>query len=263
VVWRGLLPRSLAAFAVALAVAAPASAATQNTRYSLAGGCYGLRAAPSDRAVPGADRLRMQATTLGSYLLYRPDRTVLAMQDDGSIAPEEKATPDADWRVRYAGGNTFTLSPASRPGRLLRSGGATRFSFRPAAGCAVYPEAELNARGKPAKGKTSYGAVGGFIEGHMHWMTFEYIGGNFHCGRPWHRYGIPYALPDCSEIEGPRGSAAPVQNFLNFGNPGAALRPAADGHVGQREPGALRAPAAAAQLVRRDVDRSQGVPGHP
>ena len=45
----------------------------------------------------------------------------------------------------------------------------------------------------------------------MHWMTFEYIGGNFHCGRPWHRYGIPYALPDCAAIEGPAGhrGAAP------------------------------------------------------
>ena len=53
----------------------------------------------------------------------------------------------------------------------------------------------------------------------MHWMTFEYLGGNFHCGRPWHPYGIPYALPDCSSIEGPQGAAAPFQNFLNYGNP--------------------------------------------
>jgi hypothetical protein len=50
-------------------------------------------------------------------------------------------------------------------------------------------------------------------------MTFEYLGGNFHCGRPWHRYGIPAALPDCAEIEGPQGAAAPVQNFLNYGSP--------------------------------------------
>ena len=53
----------------------------------------------------------------------------------------------------------------------------------------------------------------------MHWMTFEYLGGNFHCGKPWDAYGIPFALPDCSSIEGPQGSAAPVQNFLNFGAP--------------------------------------------
>ncbi len=54
----------------------------------------------------------------------------------------------------------------------------------------------------------------------MHWMTYSYFGGEFHCGRPWHRYGIPYALPDCEGIEGPQGTAAPFQNFLNYGNPG-------------------------------------------
>jgi hypothetical protein len=89
----------------------------------------------------------------------------------------------------------------------------------PASGCAVYPEASLDATGRPAKGSTSFGQVGGLVEGHMHWMTFEYIGGRFHCGRPWHPYGIRYALPDCSSIEGPQGTASPVQNFLNYGSP--------------------------------------------
>jgi hypothetical protein len=207
--------RLAAAAALALAVAghATAAAAASPTRYTLANGCYSLQG-PSGQ-IAGADRLRMQATTLGSYLLYRPDRTFLAAQDDGSVAPATEPSPAADWRVREAGGGTFTLSPASAEGRPLTG------RFVPASGCAVYPEAELNATGTPRK-NVSYGKVGGLVEGHMHWMTFEYLGGNFHCGRPWHPYGIAYALPDCSSIEGPQGSAAPVQNFLNFGNPAAA-----------------------------------------
>jgi hypothetical protein len=107
----------------------------------------------------------------------------------------------------------FTLSPASDPARVL----AVRFV--PAQGCAVFPEAELNATGTPKPGEVPFGRVGGIVEGHMHWMTFEYLGGNFHCGRPWHPYGIESALPDCSTIEGPQGAAAPTQNFLNYGNP--------------------------------------------
>ncbi len=128
----------------------------------------------------------------------------------------------------------------------------------------------------------------------MHWMTYEYFGGDFHCGRPWHRYGIPYALPDCSSIEGPQGTAAPLQNALNYGNPGAAPRherlaeahrvereqpdlrghvlalgrarlaggPAADGDGRQREPRAVRAPGQrATQLVRRDGHRPPRVQG--
>lgn len=190
---------------------APAGAATAPTRYTLANGCYTLQT-PAGQAIPGADRLRMQATTLGSYLLYRADRTFLAAQSDGSVAPAPEPSPAADWRVEESGSGTFTLSPASPNGRPLTARAV------PASGCAVYPEADLNATGTP-RANVPWGKVGGLVEGHMHWMTFEYIGGNFHCGRPWHRYGIPYALPDCSSVEGPGGSASPVQNFLNFGNP--------------------------------------------
>lgn len=221
--WRWPAP-SLAALAVALfAFAGPAGAA--ETRYSLAGGCYALQAQPGG-TVAGAERVRMQATDLGSYLLYLPDRTFLAAQDDGSVAPAAEPSPSADWRVADAGGGTFTLSPQSAPdrglaydGSRLALGQAGRFTFAPAGGCPAYPEAELNARGTPARGATPFSAVSGLLEGHMHWMTFEYFGGEFHCGRPWHRYGIPYALPDCSSIEGPQGTAAPLQNALNYGNP--------------------------------------------
>jgi hypothetical protein len=99
------------------------------------------------------------------------------------------------------------------------AGAETRFSFSPTDGCAVFPEAELEASGTPSKGSTSYGEVSGVVDGHMHWMTFEYFGRNFHCGRPWSPYGIPSAFPDCSSIEGPQGLTATTQNFLNYGNP--------------------------------------------
>jgi microsomal dipeptidase-like Zn-dependent dipeptidase len=157
----------------------------------------------------------MQATTLARYLLYRPDRTFIAVQGDGSLAPAAAPSPAADFGVKETGDGTFTFTPQST-GKALFSAQIT-----PAGGCADYPEAELNATGTPATG-LSYGRVDGIVEGHMHWMTFEYLGGRFHCGRPWHPYGIAYALPDCSDIEGPQGSAAPVQNFLNFGNPAQA-----------------------------------------
>src|SRR5256885_2801717 len=155
----------------------------------------------------------MQATALGRSLLYRPDRTFLASQDDGSVQPAATPSPAADWRVDDTGGGTFSLAPVSG-GRPLPG-----VRFVPAQGCAVYPEAELDATGTPRPGATPYGRVGGLVEGHMHWMTYEYLGGKFHCGKPWDPYGIPYALPDCSSIEGPEGTAAPTQNFLNYGNP--------------------------------------------
>ena len=123
--------RLAAAAALALAVAGHASAASAAapTRYTLANGCYALQG-PSGQVIAGADRVRMQATTLGSYLLYRPDRTFLAAQGDGSVAPAPEPSPAADWRVREAGEGTFTpvagigggahADGAFRPGDRLR-----------------------------------------------------------------------------------------------------------------------------------------------
>ena len=194
--------------------ASPAEAAKKQTRYSLAHGCYALKA--NGKTIPGAGHVRMQATALGSYLLYRPDRTFLAAQD-GGVAPAADASPAADWTVkgkRRKGKRLFTLTPKSGAGPVLK-----KVRFSRARRCATYPEAALDASGKPAKGPTSFGRVAGLVEGHMHWMTYEFLGGKFHCGRPWHPYGIPYALPDCSSIEGQQGSSAPFQNFLNYGSP--------------------------------------------
>ncbi|MEA2404119.1 MAG: hypothetical protein QOE08_766 [Thermoleophilaceae bacterium] len=225
---RGSVLMVLALLALPLA----ADAAPPPTRYSLVHGCYAVSAA-NGASLTGAEHVRMQATTLGRYLLYRPDGTFMAAQGDGTVSPASDPSPAADWTVAPAGSGLFTLSPQSASGRVLSvsaggggsladpaaAGDAARIRFTPAAGCAAYPEASLDATGTPAKGDTSFGQVAGIVEGHMHWMTFEYLGGKFHCGRPWHPYGIKYALPDCSSDEGPQGTAAPLQNFLNYGAP--------------------------------------------
>ena len=39
----------------------------------------------------------------------------------------------------------------------------------------------------------------------MHWMAYDYFGGRFRCGRPWHAYGIAYALPGLRRHRGPAG----------------------------------------------------------
>ena len=180
----------------------PGAAHAAETRYSLQGGCWSLD------GLTGAEQVRMQATALGSYLLYRPDGTFVAA-DGIADAP----SPAADWRAVEAGQERFVLTPVS-------GGGPVTVRASRATGCADFPEAELNATGKPRR-SLPFGRAGGLVEGHMHWMTYLYFGGNFHCGSPWHRYGITEALPDCAEIEGPQGSAAPFQNFFNFGNPAA------------------------------------------
>src|SRR3954447_15632622 len=126
VIWVGL----------ALLAVAPASAGAADapTRYSLANGCYTVA------GVPGAERVRMQATGLGRYLLYRPDKTFVAAGGGTADAPG----PTTDWRVAEAPGGAFALTPMS-------GGSALTGRFTPAEGCATYPEAALDATGTPAK----------------------------------------------------------------------------------------------------------------
>ena len=53
--------------------------------------------------------------------------------------------------------------------------------------------------GRPHGGVTPYQEVRGYVDAHIHRMAFEFLGGDAHCGKPWDRFGAPYALVDCPD----------------------------------------------------------------
>ena len=185
------------------ALIAPSAHAAE-TRYSIVHGCF---------EVPGATGgpFRMQATTLAEYLLYSKDERFLAA--DGTLAAEPD--PQTEW-VAAERGDGIELTP--------KAGGQPRMLGPAAEGCAVYPEIELNVTGGPSRSR-SYEHVRGLAEGHMHWMAFEFLGGMAHCGRPWHKYGAPYALEDCADHTASGGCGAVLENVL-YGNPARCHDPA-------------------------------------
>ena len=66
--------------------------------------------------------------------------------------------------------------------------------------CATWPEVETNTTGAPEPASDNPAApVEGFFESHVHGMAFEFLGGEARCGRPWHPYGVEYAIGDCFE----------------------------------------------------------------
>ena len=207
--------RRIALLVCALALVVPASAQAEN-RYELVHGCYDLKAGGATVGGP----YRMQATELGMYLFYAKDRTFLTASGD-SVEHAAEPSADADWTVDESGGG-FTVKLGDRA--LTASGGKlavgtepTVFEFAKADGCPEYPEVETNVDGAPRTGSTSYDSVEGFAETHMHMMAFEFLGGSAHCGRPWHRYGAPYALVDCPDHQG-EGAAAVMEQAL-YGEP--------------------------------------------
>jgi microsomal dipeptidase-like Zn-dependent dipeptidase len=228
---------SLVVLAVVLAAVIPAAAqAASPTRYSLVHGCYTLRSPALGTTAGGP--YRMQATALGRYLLYDTARNVLAAGIGDAVGGVPKASESADWRVDAAGAGVFRLVLPAKGRALVASaaglrtapagdaGDRGRFSFVTASGCPQYPEVETNAKGTPPRGaRSSYSEVKGLLDAHMHLMAFEFLGGRAHCGRPWHPYGVQYALVDCPDHYPGKGGGAVLENFLSEGEP-----------VGQHDP---------------------------
>jgi hypothetical protein len=218
---RGRLSALVIVVVLALGLALPAPVAAQSdAAYALANGCFALRAAgggyvakaadgsyaATARSAAGAEPFRMQATRLGQFLLYGRERDFLSgAGGEARSAPSPDGT--ADWRIEGDAG-AFRLSLPDDGGRALhrdgdelvtREGRGDAFAFERAGGCAVYPEVELNATGDTARMPTPFGEVRGTVDGHMHMMAFEFLGGSAHCGRPWHPYGVEFALVDCPD----------------------------------------------------------------
>jgi hypothetical protein len=133
--------------------------------------------------------------------------------DDGQ--PENPGPLDPPIAGTLTAGKDGALSVAA--GKVATE--AAQFSLRLADGCAVFPEAQLNVSGPHATGSSPYDEVQGYFDGHLHGMAFEFLGGRARCGRPWHPYGITYALVDCPDHE-PGGRGAILEDVLSGGTPG-------------------------------------------
>ncbi|HEX5910118.1 MAG TPA: hypothetical protein VFY44_06460, partial [Thermoleophilaceae bacterium] len=195
--------------AVVLALAAlyPGTAQAAETRYSLANGCFAVRSADtgayvsrsgSTRSLADAEPFRLKAATLGKYLLYGTKGDYLTPRGRRTAFTRRPSVWTVDGSVRSQDG---------------------RFSFVRTGVCARFPEATAGAKGPAFKGATRLGEVSGTLDAHGHLTAYEFIGGKFHCGKPWSPLGIQDALPDCSRDRGPGGAGAPLQNLLDFGSP--------------------------------------------
>src|SRR5947209_4600870 len=188
---------------------APAArpAAPALTRYSLVHGCYSLRSPSGQAIASAAGPFRMQAAALGVYLLYGPRGDYLTAPGSSATSPSSAA----EWRVDGSARNGFQITN-------LGTGTRLPVAFVPATGCAVYPEAQVDASGTPFSGSSPESTVQGTVEGHAHVTAFELFGGDWHCGHPFNPFGAPYALPgDCSPYE--QGTNGEFEALIDFGGP--------------------------------------------
>ncbi|MEO6204355.1 MAG: hypothetical protein ABIO67_03080, partial [Mycobacteriales bacterium] len=196
-----------------------------------------------------ATPLRFQATKLGEYLLvtnkgkdttyqganwdkrgFLAAASVAGLSTTNTVQEDAAPSTNAEWRLvanapkannktKGKQTQTYLLSIPSRSvaltavshGAALAAGKGSPVVLRLAAKCAVLPEMDTNTVGRPAATKgSSTGPVQGFFEAHVHGMAFEFLGGKLRCGSPWHKYGVEYALPDCSKTGNPFNGALEV-----------------------------------------------------
>ncbi len=208
------------------------------TRYEMANACYGIRAGGTGRwlartedgvrATGGSEqsaaRFFFKPTDLGSYLLHGTESDVLEGRTSG-VGWAAEPSPNADWTVRRPARNRFVFkvpdgfltatgngSVATTPSR---QGTASTWRLERIGGCEAYPEVEVNIDGRPFMGTSSFQQTFGMTDAHTHGMAFRFLGGELHCGKPWDRYGAPYALVDCEDHSLTDGKGAIVEAFLS------------------------------------------------
>ena len=123
----------------------------------------------------------------GRYLLYGPNGQMVAAGALGNIVSTAQPGPLADWQLN-ADGDSLKLANLSTgrnlsvtlTGQLTQAILANaRWSFEPAAGCATFPEIEVNVT-PLATDVSAPGEVQGFLDAHVHVTAFDFIGGRFH-----------------------------------------------------------------------------------
>lgn len=213
----------------------PAQPQVPTDRYNLFNSCYSLQSTATRKWLNGAltvqgqlhdtaIRFYFKPTELGTYLLYTLDRRFLSGAN-GALKLVSSPSQATNWTVTQPAAGSFRLN---LPGQgYLATSATNTATFSPAvtgrtqwtpvkrAGCTSYPEVEVNVTGNPHAGVTSYQETRGYIDAHTHGMAFEFLGGQVHCGRPWHTWGVAFALRDCPDHELTTGKGALVEAFLS------------------------------------------------
>ena len=189
-----------------------ANASLPPDRYGFANGCYSFENEyTGEMVVPASGPFYMKATDLGTYLLYGVHGEFI--QDAGNGDPSAASAPSTatEWTLDGSPNTGFTLTNVATNNLIpVFPSSAT--------GCAAYPEGNPGVYGQPTRTKRNTGPVYGFADAHLHWTGFRLFGSQWHCGVPFHKYGIPYALPDCAQYD--QGTNGQVRAFIDGRVPG-------------------------------------------
>ncbi len=208
------------------AAKAPKRKTRPQNRYAMAGGCYAMKtggrwitAGDGNGYATGAKSAAMpfhfQATDLGAYLIVDKGGQFVGTGGGPTLAP----SADTTWTAKGKKGRMTFQGPS---GRLTTAGGVlatdaqgSRFKLRLTKGCMSWPEVDVNIKGRPHAGTSTFQEVRGTADAHTHGMAYEFLGGAAHCGKPWSPFGVEIALLDCPDHSVTGGYGALLEALLS------------------------------------------------
>lgn len=179
----------------------------------------------------------MKPTSFGKYLMTDKDGRYFASHLPAQISAGRYAGEFAEWKLEKSGNDRFTLHGTAlnmkvrartKKGTMyffdlfnpFNFNSENTFKFIPQNDCKPFPEIETNVAGNTAALKGDVNdPVRGFIDPHTHITSYEFMGGKFMAGDPFHRWGVESALDDSKDIHGPNGSLDLIGNLYTFENP--------------------------------------------
>jgi microsomal dipeptidase-like Zn-dependent dipeptidase len=221
------------------------AAGAVRSRPALANGCFALASADSGRLVavqPGgtyaanrrarahAAAFYLKPTGLGAYMLQDRSGRLLGVDSMHRVARIGAPGHAAEWTIRRSSGHSFSMAstaekravvvhPASGDLALAPGGSGSPFEFLRDRGCRRFPEAKVNATGRPFQGTRPDGTVLGFADYHLHITADMRAGGQTVYGRNFARFGIAQALGHDAVAHGPDGALDVTGNLLRSGSP--------------------------------------------
>jgi microsomal dipeptidase-like Zn-dependent dipeptidase len=221
------LIRGLAFVASAFLWTAPGDATASETPYALANHCVTLESRAAGRSVT-AGPFYVKPTGLGTDMLYDPSQRLLSVTPNNQLTRTSSPGPAAQWRPALAGGRLTITSTAdgrqlaaAGPGQLALDPTGASFQIAPGHGCAVYPEAQVGAFGRPRSSVNREGTVFGFADYHLEVTASFRAGGSVIDGEDFDPFGVTVALSTAGDERehGPDGVLDVTGNLLRSGLP--------------------------------------------
>lgn len=237
------------------------AADTTDSIYDLAQGCYAIQSTSNDRylkkfleggridnglsyrfesiSLSEAEHFYFKPTSLGHFLLTDREQRYLAAHLPKNVSAGRYPGKFANWKITKSSGSDgilyrFTNDQFSddlwhnpRNGRLYFANSIWKnrentFKLVEQSDCITFPEVATQVKGdRDALKGNPHDPIRGWIDPHAHITSYEFMGGRFMAGEPFHPWGVAEALHSCNERHGKDGALDLIGNLQGFGDPNA------------------------------------------